>query len=297
MKNVLFLIIVSLICVKSYSQSFKILDAESHRPISYASIFYNGKGLYANGNGEFRIPNNIEDDTVIRIEAMGFEAYESLVSNLKPEVYLSPKIDELNEVVVEKTRETKVVKEEKTTKNFGSFPLGVEQEFVSVLFPNEKIKNSFFNKITIFFNKSRGFNHKRKELQEKRSAMRLNIYKYDAKSEAVFGKLFSSDVFFVNRYHKDEISVEINSYIPFYEEGIAIGVEFLGEVNEQMEFVEDDEFARGPALTERQSDDYEAESFLRYFLAENPAYKSFSEIFNEQGFDMRNLQLRLELVK
>lgn len=297
MKNALFLVIVSLFFLKSYSQSIKILDAESHTPISYASIFFNGKGLYANGNGEFRIPNNIEDDTTIRIKAMGFEVYESLVSNLKPEIYLSPKIDELNEVVIEKTRETKVIKEEKSTKNFGSFPLNVEQEFVSVLFPDRNFKNSFFNKITIFFNKTRGFYHKRKELLEKRSAMRLNIYKYDAESEVLFDKLFSSDIFFVNRYHKDEIQVKINNYVPFYEEGIAIGVEFLGEINEQMEFVEDDEFARGPALTARESDDYEAKSFLRYFLAENPEYKSFSEIFSENGFDMRNLQLRLELVK
>jgi hypothetical protein len=86
---------------------FRVLDLETKQPISFATIIFAGgnNGVIADEEGEFRLPIKHKSiNSTILISSIGFETLKMDSSNMDQNkiniIYLSPKVETLNSVLV-----------------------------------------------------------------------------------------------------------------------------------------------------------------------------------------------------
>ncbi|MBC2845629.1 carboxypeptidase-like regulatory domain-containing protein [Winogradskyella flava] len=86
---------------------FKVFDAETKQAIPYATIRFEGRntGLIANIDGDFKIPiSYVENKDVILVSCIGYSTKRVALESLKRKglniIYLSPKIEDLGQVVI-----------------------------------------------------------------------------------------------------------------------------------------------------------------------------------------------------
>src|SRR5690606_28125927 len=92
------------------------------------------------------------------------------------------------------------------------------------------------------------------------AVVRVNIY--TTKNKLPDQKIFSSEPIKFIMSNKELIKVDISSeMIRFSEEGLCFGIEMIGRVNQDGEFVEENSYAR-PLLTNQSSKDYKAITYL-----------------------------------
>ncbi len=82
----------------------QILDRENKEPIPFATLILKNEEIYrvADENGYFELPvkKQMMQTALVSISSLGFETNEILLNELTEEVYLKPKFEELEEVVV-----------------------------------------------------------------------------------------------------------------------------------------------------------------------------------------------------
>ncbi len=82
----------------------QILDRENKEPIPFATLILKNEEIYrvADENGYFELPvkKQMMQTAFVSISSLGFETNEILLNELTEEVYLKPKFEELEEVVV-----------------------------------------------------------------------------------------------------------------------------------------------------------------------------------------------------
>lgn len=96
-------LLIFLLCVSQISiAQISVLDSISKQPISYATIsFGNGQGIFADDDGQFVFTKTLYPDVdSLFISALGFKNLNLAVTNLKSELKMQPKADELKEVVI-----------------------------------------------------------------------------------------------------------------------------------------------------------------------------------------------------
>lgn len=82
----------------------QILDKENNEPIPFATLILKNEEIYrvADENGFFELPvkKQMVQTAFVSISSLGFETNEVLLNELTEKVYLKPKFEELEEVVV-----------------------------------------------------------------------------------------------------------------------------------------------------------------------------------------------------
>ncbi|SHI35909.1 hypothetical protein SAMN04488096_101270 [Mesonia phycicola] len=281
----------------AFSQNFIVADKESKKPLPYVSVYSINAGVYSNVEGRVELNDKFQLNDTLTIEILGFKSVKNTVLNFQEldTIFLEPKVEKLAEVKLNNGQEFIVIEKGSSPRSYTSCPLNNTTEFISVLTPKSTVANNLVNKVKLYFLKPRGFKYKKKMLKGHKLVFRMNLYRFSSDND--FEKLYMSEIFYINILEKDDVELNIDKYIPFYEEGLAVGVEHIGEVDSQMNFVEKP-FSRGPALTSDVNDYYQAASFLRFSFSEKPTYRPYSALpYVSSKKDERNLQLDLELIK
>lgn len=82
----------------------QILDKESNQPVPFANLILKKEEIYRvadeTGNFELPIKKKMIKTAFVAISSLGFETSEILLNNLTEKVYLKPKFEELDEVVI-----------------------------------------------------------------------------------------------------------------------------------------------------------------------------------------------------
>ena len=98
-----FKIVLLLLIFQAYGfTQVHILDSISKVPVSYATIsFGNGNGIFADDEGKFVFNKKLYPDIdTLYISALGYKEKTVIRNLLEAEVLLQPKVDELEEVVI-----------------------------------------------------------------------------------------------------------------------------------------------------------------------------------------------------
>jgi len=261
MKKILFLYFLSIWCL-SYSQTFVVADSLTKEPLAFATVVLDEKEmLYSNEKGVFIAKNNFENITVTYL---GYNDFTSKKLLLKDTIFLNPITFHLDKVAItnQKNPPKKIGYLRHTMRKCGtSLPLNPKNEQIIVLFPtNEDIIDSYVETIEFPLDKIKHYNKTDKLYKNAPAVIRINIY--TVKNELPDQKIFSSKPVKFIMSDKEVITIDISGeMIQLPSEGICFGIEMIGRVNQDGEFVEENSYAR-PLLTNQSSKDYKAITYL-----------------------------------
>lgn len=279
MKKILFLYFLSIWCL-SYSQTFVVADSLTKEPLAFATVVLDEKEmLYSNEKGAFTVKNNFENVTVTYL---GYNDFTSEVKLLKDTIFLRANPFALQEVII--TNQDAILYKMgflKKAKLLYSLPIRPKTELVICITPNEKHINSYVETVEFPLRKIKFYNETDKLYKNVPAVVRVNIY--TTKNKLPDQKIFSSEPIKFIMSNKELIKVDISSeMIRFSEEGLCFGIEMIGRISQDGEFVEENSYAE-PIFTDKNSPDYTAQTYHNVFLGNDNLY-DMNDFFNEQAF-------------
>jgi len=262
-----------------YSQTFEIRDFLTKKPLPFATIILdNQNGFYGNEKGAFQLNNKYNS---IRISYIGYEDYNAETKDLKDTIFLKPIIYNIEEVTVTNSRNPakKIGYLKNTMKKCGtSIPLSPKSEQIVVLTPtNKDIIDSFIEKIEIPLNKVKHYNKTDKLYKNAPAVVRINIYTVE--NNLPKEQIFSSKPIKFIMSDKEIVSVDVsNEMIKLPKEGLCFGIEMIGRIDKNGEFVEENSYTR-PLLTNQSSKDYKAVTYrTNSILKKKEEYYAMNDI-------------------
>ncbi|WP_299112867.1 hypothetical protein [uncultured Winogradskyella sp.] len=244
MLKTLNLIIFVTLTLQSIAQ-ISIKDSESKLPVSYASIsFGNGNGIVADDEGIFVFTKKLYPDIdSLFISALGYKDLVLSSEKIKPQLFLQPQADELDEVVIgvqlDKTKnkkyKTESLKPYLDDDYYKCWLPTIESE-IAVYFPNQdnKLKRIAKIKFPIALESKDWKNRKRSNKVKKRfsTLFKVNIYE---NIDGTPGKNLNMETIVFRATEKDgdyhELDItEQNILVP--ENGIFISLQVLGYTDE-----------------------------------------------------------------
>ncbi len=148
-KPFFFFVLLSVINIKAQVIKSKIIDSITKEPVPYATIIFNKKGMISNEEGRFSFifKKDANPTDSLFISCIGFKTIAKPLNQFKDNViYLSPKIIELNEIVLTNNKYT--VKEiinkvkENIAKNY-NFNLTKKRLFFRESYHQKLIKTNY----------------------------------------------------------------------------------------------------------------------------------------------------------
>lgn len=279
MKKILFLYFLS-IWYLSYSQTFVVADSLTKEPLAFATVVLDEKEmLYSNEKGVLTLKNNFEN---ITISYLGYDDFTSKKQHLKDTIFLSPKPFELQEVTITNHNvPLQKIGYLKRAKLLYSLPIPPKTELVICITPIEKHINSYIETVEFPLRKIKFYNETDKLFKNAPAVVRINIY--TVKNKLPNQKVFSSEPIKFIMSDKELITADISrEMIQFPEEGLCFGIEMIGRINQDGEFVEENSYVE-PIFTDKNSPDYTAQTYHNVFLGNDNLY-DMNDFFNEQAF-------------
>lgn len=218
-----------------YTQSIsgKVKDSVTQKNLKYANIvLMNGGGTYSDEKGEFNfdVKNNIYD--TLMISSLGYKTkkiplikYKG-VEKINLNVFLIPKVEELDEVVISSKKIEFKNKEklgEDRNGNIGmSSLIGYE---TGILISNPKNLKGKIKRVYI--------NLKRRKNADYIATFNIKFYEYDQKNNKPGNELYSKNIYIEPKNRKYRLWVDVEDFnIIFPENGICVGVEMVNTIGE-----------------------------------------------------------------
>jgi len=256
MKKLIY-IILAFNCFVFYAQVFVVVDSQTKELLPFAGIVIDNEGFYTNENGRFTIKENSK---TLKINHLGYEDFSSGIKDVKDTVFLIPKSILINEVTIShnnnKIQKIGYLKKSKYSVGL----LSPKVENIIVIMPtNSAITGSFVEKIEFPLDKFKLYNKKDKLYKNTPAVVRINIY--TVKNNLPKEQIFSSKPIKFIMSDKEIVSVDVsNEMIKLPKEGLCFGIEMIGKIDENGEFVEENAYTR-PIFTHQSSKDYEAVTY------------------------------------
>ncbi|PHS62541.1 MAG: hypothetical protein COB12_10450 [Flavobacterium sp.] len=260
MKNNFYFIFLIFISYFNYAQNVIVFDSLNKYNIPYVAIQYEKNGLYTDEKGVFKLIEITSDS--LFINHYGYNSLKLAKKNLKDTIYLKPIVQKLEEVLIKNKYKTIVIKQPKSTRFNGDFPISKKTEIISIVIPEKNIKNSIIKEIS-FKIKKLNKSEIPENIEDKWSAvLRINIYNIE--NGLPVENIFSSEPKTINVLNDNNIILAIEKeYIKIPYEGLGFGIEFIGTANNNVNEIS---FIR-PALTSKESNnDMTFKSILRFTL-------------------------------
>jgi len=244
-----------------YSQTCEVRDFLTKESLPFATIILdNENGVYTNENGMFQLDNKYKS---IRISYVGYEDYNAEIKDLKDTIFLKPISYNIEEVTItnNKNPPKKIGYLKNSMKKCGtSLPLSPKGEQIIVLTPtNKDIIDSYIEKVEFPLNKVKHYNKTDKLYKNAPAVVRINIYTVE--NNLPKQQIFSSKPIKFIMSDKEIVSVDVSEeMIKIPEQGLCFGIEMIGRINENGEFVEENSYTR-PLLTNQSSKDYKAVTY------------------------------------
>ncbi len=249
------------------SQTIKVCDKISKKPLPFSAILMKESGLYSDEKGNFSL-NSIKSDTI----TVKFFGYNDLViekNKIKDTLFLTPKIEQLNEIVIKASKANKIfVDFSKSAKSFGSIPLFEGNEIITKI--NLSLKDSILLKeIIIPLQKLEKF----EGMGATNAFVRLNIYSVNKKNNLI--KMFSSDPKKINiKTNKIVVWDLTKKEINLLGDRFAFGLECI-KINSE---VKESNFLR-VSLTKKSYKNITVFTFLAYPLKTEKEYIPMDKFF------------------
>src|SRR5690606_11365544 len=190
----------------------------------------------------------------------------------------------------------------KRAKLLYSLPISHKTELVICIVPVEKHVNSYVETIEFPLRKIKFYNDTDKLYKNVPAVVRVNIY--TVKNKLPDQKIFSSEPIKFIMSNKELIKVDISrEMIQFPKEGLCFGIEMIGRINPDGEFVEENSYASA-IFTDKDSPDYTAQTYYNSFLGKDNFYdksisynREMSRLVKNHTYKNYNLAIGLTLRK
>jgi hypothetical protein len=270
----------------SYSQNHIIIDSSTKRPIPYTNVKFvkKNKGFYGNYQGRFTF-NKTSNDS-IQISCLGYNTLFEKVNLLKDTIFLTPKIESLNEIViysVPPSLKTVGFKRQKV-----NFHTGSNLQFGLLLKPIKKYENTFINNILIPIKKS--------IIGEKKRNFTgiIKISVFSNKNNLPYESLLETPIIIkCNQDSDNYINVDISKeFIKFDSNGIFFEIEIVGETDSEGSVINREKFLPGITFTNKMSKDFLiSKSFYKYKFSNN-----WKEMKHQEFHLKKEIYLAIQLV-
>ncbi|MFK5983712.1 MAG: hypothetical protein QM499_12430 [Flavobacteriaceae bacterium] len=296
MKNKLLFILLA-VPYFATAQNIIVYDSVNNLNLPYIAIQFGDAGIYTNENGSFNL-NDITNDS-LKIKFYGYNKLLLAKNNLKDTVFLEPKTQVLDEVIITNKKTEININQSKRTKMYGSWSISKETEIISIFKPNKKTENTLIEELSFGFNKLGKFDFPEGKITKPEVVVRINIYIVEGEiiKEKIYSKLKIIDVL-----KKDNVVLNIEEEgIYFSEEGLGFGIEFIKYVNNDLK---SPNLIR-PALAKEEYKDFNVHTIIRFPLNKNKSIYQLNKIINDGHFELtkkhkdfkRNLMMGFKLVK
>ena len=209
MIKLILLFVLTTLCIVSYSQVIKgkVAERETNSPISFALVYFNGTfvGTHSNMNGDFELDISGQSSMSLIISGIGYysETLTSFSTDKPVIVYLTPKVYEIQEVVI--SSKSLVKKRKANLKLFKNEFLGITENGHNCDILNENDitfnYNSDIDTLKAFASKPILINNKALGYQV---IFSLDKFEYYKKSKAFFykGNMFFDKDLAIGDKHK-----------------------------------------------------------------------------------------------
>ncbi len=249
---------ILLFSISIFSQTkIVLLDSVTKKPLSNATIkSQKGIGFYTNKKGVFHVRKNKTKQ--ITISYLGYFKKKVNICSIKDTVFLIPKTDVLDELIIKgKKKEKKIIR----TKNYGNMLLRKKEEIVSCVIPSEKLIGYDINKVSFSFQKLT-WTRRENILKTQTALIRVNVY--DVLNNKPNNLLFTSKIIKINALYKDLLTVNLeDELLTFNKEGLAFGIEYIGNIDNTGNFCNTKRLHLRPRLSKNKSNYFKAITFLR----------------------------------
>ena len=296
MKNKLLFILLS-VHFFATAQNIIVYDSINNLSLPYVAIQFGDNGIYTDDKGSFNL-NDITNDS-LQIDIYGYNKLLLAKNNLKDTIYLEPKTQVLDEVIITNKKTEINIKQSKRTKMYGSWSISKETEIISIFKPNKNTENTLLRELSFDFKKLRKSDFTEGKIINTEVVVRINIYTIEGENikDKIYSKLKTIDVL-----KHDIVVLDIEEEaIHFPEEGLGFGIEFIKYVNKDPENLT----LIRPALAKEEYKNFKAHTIIRYPLNKNKPIYLLNMLLNDGHFELtkkhkdfkRNLMIGFKLVK
>jgi|GEM_PF-3600746 hypothetical protein len=275
------------------SQSVTVYDKVTYKPIPFASIQYNKNGFYVDENGTFRLNDIPSEIDSLLINHVRYKSKKIALNDIEKNIYLQPKINNLNEVLINDRYQTKTLKPLSSfIISHSSWPLSKKSEICSCLYPKNKYKETLIKQATISIKKNKTGLFK----DDYQAVVRLNVYLGDSLTKG--NHIFSSPI---KKFYNENIDLKFNvkeQKIFFDKAGVSFCLEFLG-FSKNGKILNRKAIIR-PELHKKLSEAFKAKTFLKFKFKNTLTFKSVIKLINKNRlknnpYKRRNLSIGLQL--
>jgi len=296
MKNNLLFILLA-ISYFATAQNIIVYDSINNLNLPYITIQFSDTGIYTDDKGSFNI-NDITNDS-LQLNIYGYNKLLLAKNNLKDTIYIGPKTQILDEVIITNKQTVINIKLSKGTKMYGSWSVSNETELISIFKPNKKVENTLIKELSFGFKKLRKNDFSEGKITKPEAVVRINIYTIEG--EIIKDKIYSK-LIIINVLKHDIVVLDIEEEaIHFPEEGLGFGIEFIKYVNIDPK---NPKHIR-PELAKEAYEDFEVHTIWCFPLNKNKPIYQLNKLLNEGHFELtkkekdfkRNLMMGFKLVK
>lgn len=262
----------------SFSQNTKkhtLINSITKEAIPFATIHYVSldNGTYSDENGIFHLEHNAFDS--ITVSSVSYKTTRFLVSRLADSIYLAPKIEELDEVILNGNVEEKEIGLHKKPSNF-SWHIEPSREFITSLTFNKKYHNAHLTKIHLPIKKVQGI-----KLKNTKAIIRANIYSSKT-NRTVKDRIFSSEPVYCDVNTSGTISFDVaNELIEITSDSLFIGIELLGFADEQGRIKTGKQGSLRIPFTKKQTKDLSSKSYMKLIFTEKVEWQPLNDIIKK----------------
>lgn len=206
-----------------------IQDSISHNPVAFSNIvLMKGAGVYADKNGKFIMELKNSWNDTLKISAIGFISkkipllkYEN-INNIKINIFLSPRIEQLDEVKIKKiSYSDKETLGERREGNIGVTSLIGYENCILIENPRKEI-----GKIKRVF-----LDLKKRKDADYIATFNIKFYEYDSINRLPGKEIYNKNIFVTpkNKNYRLWINVE-DLNIEFLKNGVCVGVEMVNTI-------------------------------------------------------------------
>lgn len=284
----------------NYSQAQKntyiIIDQTNNKALPYATIklpkYKNG--LYSDFNGKFLLPKYVNGKDSINISYLGYYEKKLLVSKVKDSIFLNPKSENLEEVILRKEKSKRLVYGYRSNGSL-TWSLDKDYELGTLIQPRKNCNNCMVDKLIIPIKKFtlKKINGEIIQIFPKfRTIMKLLIYsvKDGLPNEIILNKPIFIEV---NQETSNELVISLSDeFIEYNKDGIFISLSKIESTSEEYNYL--------PLLlfTKKKSKTIIASSYFRTIFIDNnkwlPIKDRLSKIDLKKEY---NLELKLEILE
>ena len=252
-----------------------VIDSISRLPIPFVAIqTSDNEGIYSDESGQFYI-NKVNIDSIISFKTIGYKNLILTKQNLTDSIFLSPKVEVLQEIDIGVTFKQEEIGLHNKPTNF-TWNIEPKREFITSLTFDRRFIKSHLEKVHVPIKKISGLNN-----TDIKAALRINIYTSCTQNN-LLDKFFESQPVYCDSNLKGRLIFDISdAVIEINKECIYIGLEFLGFINEKGEIQQNMKGTLSVPFTKKKTKEFSSNTYIKPMFSENDEWIPINNIIEK----------------